>query len=103
MRSLRFGLVILVALPFAGTVTAQPGKPRVDRFGDPLPAGALFRIGTTRLQLDRQLQTIAVSPDGKLVAAASDDAVGVWEVPTGREVLRAANARNRVLSFSPDS
>lgn len=110
MPALRFGTAILVSVLTIGTHSAQPapltGKPaRVDRFGDALPPGALFRIGTTRLQLDRQLQAIAASPDGKLVAAVSDDQLGIWEVPSGREVTRFPHKGQGTswIAFSPDS
>src|SRR6516165_9960562 len=85
-------LILTVALPVGAGEPAANSRPRVDRLGDTHPPSALFRIGTTRLHLDRRLETIAVSPDGKLVAAASHDRLGVWEVANGNELVRVDDA-----------
>ena len=104
MQFLGYGLTILTATLIAGTATAQPGKPRVDRFGDPLPQGALFRIGTNRLYLDGTICAMAASPDGKRIAALSRDFAVVWELPGGREIVRipAHSDAPWTLTFSPD-
>jgi WD40 repeat protein len=88
----------------AGPLGAEPAKPRLDALGDPLPAGALFRIGTTRLQLDREIQAVTASPDGKLVAAISDSMLGVWEIANGRELHRhlLSGPSNGMLAFTAD-
>jgi WD40 repeat protein len=86
-------------------VNAEKSKPRVDQFGDPLPPGALYRIGTTRLHLTQGIGAIAASPDGKLVAALGTSTLAVWEVWDGREVCRISFTRatdSRLLVFSPD-
>jgi WD40 repeat protein len=52
-----------------------------------------------------QRQPIAVSPDGKLLAAADeDDRVIVWELATGKEVRRWPGHARAItcLAFSPD-
>ncbi len=106
MPAVRFCLALAATLLSAGALTAQPltGKPRVDRFGDPLPDGALFRIGTSRFQLDEYIWAFAASPDGKLIAASSQNALAIWEVPTGREIVRLPMAAtvHHFVAFSPD-
>jgi WD40 repeat protein len=69
-----------------GPATAQI-KARVDHRGDPLPAGALYRIGTNRLQLTGRLHALAASPNGKLIAGFSLGHLSVWEAIGGREIV----------------
>ncbi|OWK42935.1 sigma-70 family RNA polymerase sigma factor [Fimbriiglobus ruber] len=62
---------------------------RTDRFGDPLPAGALLRLGTSRHRAAGA--HVAVTPDGKSVVTAGDDLVlRVFDTTTGeiRETRR---------------
>jgi RNA polymerase sigma factor (sigma-70 family) len=66
----------------------QPAKPapRVDRYGDPLPEGAVARIGTNRLVQFGNV--VAFSPDGRLIAVGgeNDTVVRVWETKDGKPV-----------------
>jgi WD40 repeat protein/beta-lactamase regulating signal transducer with metallopeptidase domain len=75
----------------------------VDRYGDPLPPGAAARMGTIRLRHPSDLKAVAVSPDGKTVAAAGGD-VRLWDAATGK--LLASWSRPDVraggVGFSPD-
>jgi WD40 repeat protein len=67
-------------------------KERTDRYGDPLPEGAVFRIGTTRLRHHTSVidpfVNVLFSPNGKFVFSAAHDEheVRMWETATGREV-----------------
>ncbi len=64
---------------------AQEAKqPRVDRFGDPLPEGALVRLGTMRLRHGNGT-TLAFTPDGKsLLTAGGDHTIRTWDLASGR-------------------
>ena len=79
-----------------------------DAYGDPLPVGALARLGTERLTIRGSL--LAFSPDGKTLAASADSgSVCVWLTDSGKEVRRfqartGAERRHMfALAFSPDS
>ncbi|HKB01370.1 MAG TPA: sigma-70 family RNA polymerase sigma factor [Gemmataceae bacterium] len=69
-----------------------------DRFGDPLPAGAAARLGTTRLYHGRRVDTVAISPDGSLVTSTGDDGQNrLWDVKTGRELSMPEMTRNGLV------
>jgi RNA polymerase sigma factor (sigma-70 family) len=62
-----------------------------DRLGDPLPPGAIGRLGTTRLRHGPMVQAVAFAPDGKTLASPGlrkDNAVILWDAATGKEVRR---------------
>jgi WD40 repeat protein len=59
----------------------------VDAQGDPLPKGAVLRIGTTRLRPGEAAFAMRFGPDGKtLTTVGRGGAVHVWDVPTGRQL-----------------
>ena len=72
----------------------QAGKPEgpqtpVDLYGDRLPAGALARMGTLRFWLGVPISSIAFSPEGENLAAASAGhgiTLRVWDTSAGRTV-----------------
>src|SRR5262249_55129068 len=66
----------------------REGQARMDRFGDPLPPGAVARLGTVRFR-SGGVTGIVYSPDGKLLDSAGDGRViHLWDVDTGKEVRR---------------
>jgi WD40 repeat protein len=82
-----FGILLFAGFSvLAGTTPGEVGK---DAQGDPLPEGALVRIGSTRWRHARPVQFAAFLPDGKSVLSVSDDrVVHVWEFPSGKELRR---------------
>src|SRR5262249_32932445 len=66
----------------------QPRGARVDRNGDPLPAGALFRFGSLRLRHDGKISASALSPDGKTLATTSGQSVVLWDLATDKPLRR---------------
>jgi WD40 repeat protein len=93
-------LVILPAVAVSAGVarrgSAQGAKPadqpkaKVDRHGDPLPAGAVARLGTARWHHAAPITFVAFLPDGEtvLTAAPLDGTVRIWQRATGKELRR---------------
>src|SRR5262245_59418121 len=85
---------------------AHAKPPRFDAYGDPLPDGAMARLGTIRFRGDAKI--VAVSSDGQWIASTSgSNFIHLWEAGTGKRV-RSFEAKVwphdvRALAFSPDS
>jgi RNA polymerase sigma factor (sigma-70 family) len=81
-------------------------KPQdADADGDPLPPGAIARLGTLRFRHGDAVLSLAYSPDGKKVASGcGDGTVWVWEAATGKEMLslKAHHYFISAVAFSPD-
>jgi RNA polymerase sigma factor (sigma-70 family) len=96
----------------SGYHDAQPPGPakqqgvRTDLLGDPLPPGALVRMGAVRWRLVHTATGIVFSRDGKMVAASGgqDGFIHLWETSSGRELHRLDGGGFNVtgLDLSPD-
>jgi WD40 repeat protein len=79
-------LLLLVAAVADGGQVAPAAK---DQYGDPLPAGAVARVGTIRWRHDGRVGFAAFLPGGKTVLTAADDyTLRVWDFPSGKELHR---------------
>jgi WD40 repeat protein len=80
-----------------------------DRWGDPLPPGAVLRLGTVRWRHEGGAGNVLFSPDGKMLATCSfAGVVHVWDAASGKELRRLsalAWPSNTLgpLAFSPDA
>lgn len=75
-------------VPAKRATSVVAGK-AVDCLGDPLPAGALVRIGTERLRATGRgsLADVAVLPDNRtLVSAHCENHLRFWSLPDGQNV-----------------
>src|SRR5262249_21683892 len=88
MRSivLCLGTIVGWQISEASAQTQSPLEPpKQDRYGDPLPPGALARLGSLRLLCENDLAHIFFTADGKIVAAVPRNGrAQFWEVATGK-------------------
>jgi WD40 repeat protein len=84
--------------PAGGGKALAPPPPRLDLNGDPLPDGAIARLGTTRFRCPAT--AAAYSADGQLLAVGGgDNQIRLLDARTGREVRRLAGHLPR--SYDP--
>jgi WD40 repeat protein len=83
----------------------QNKRARTDRYGDPLPEGAVARLGTARFLHGGAVRAVAFSADGTVLASGGDDnLIRLWDTTTGRELRQLRGHENWIytLAFSPD-
>jgi WD40 repeat protein len=125
MKRALAGLVVLLMVGAEGAIsrplTAQPPatpvpaakaavqskKPeapptRADRHGDPLPDGAIARLGTVRWRHGFRVTALTYSLDGKKIAAAGGGAT-LWDAASGK-LVRKFNQDSHIsnIALSPD-
>ena len=76
-------------LLLAAPAVCQDGPP-LDVHGDPLPGGALARLGSTRLRHDAAVLAVGFGPEGELVTFGADRALVRWDAEDGHEFARRA-------------
>ncbi len=105
------------------TLNARPalcGDPQAKRpltADEPLPAGAVARLGSSRLVHVGPITAVAVSPDGKIAASGVEDAqppedraevkegvIRLWDTRSGKRLreLRTPGHTSLCLAFSAD-
>ncbi|MDY3562865.1 sigma-70 family RNA polymerase sigma factor [Gemmata sp. JC673] len=95
-----------VRSPVAALAPEEPV--RTDRHGDPLPEGAVARIGTQRFRHGGgSINRVLPTPDGKMLVSKTyygDASVLVWELATGRLLHQFPGhyEENRAVALSPD-
>ena len=91
------------------TTIAAEGKdsnPRTDRFGDPLPDGAVARLGTVRWRYPRPAELVPFIENGKqLLVCCGDGLIRISDAATGKDTwmstARSATALLRWISSAP--
>lgn len=98
-RTMALLALMLLALP------ATAGEVHHDLYGDPLPKGALARLGTRRFRHDGySVLGAAYSPNGSILATCGgDNLIRLWDAGTGKELRRLDGHINTPsnLAFSP--
>lgn len=82
-----------------------PAPARSDLYGDPLPQGAVARLGTVRFRHDNWIMAAAVSPDHKVIAGGYSGRVRFWDRATGMELHHVdfpSKGWRMAVAYSPD-
>src|SRR5262249_43351793 len=82
--------VLALWLLLASTAFADPIARKVDRYGDPLPPGAIARLGTLRFRRTDagELKWVEFLPGDKEIFAAYLHGASFWHATTGKEKRR---------------
>ena len=83
-------LLLLAMASIAPAADRQDAKadksPKLDLYGDPLPAGAVARIGSIRLR-HTGLSDLVYLPDGKtILTSGADRVLRWWDMATGKPI-----------------
>jgi WD40 repeat protein len=98
--------------PVAKPEGAQPDQREAkqkgnDKRGDPLPDGAILRFGSARWRHGGTIYASTLSRDGRVLAAAGEHSVIVWNLDSGKALHhfscdRGSSFCTPGLAFSPD-
>jgi WD40 repeat protein len=101
-------LVAAEQAPGPKSAQAQAARPAADFYGDPLPDGAVARMGTIRFRHESHGGLLtAFSPDGKWLAT-SGRGIKLWEAATGKLLWKHTAAHwgtwtaSSWIAYSPD-
>jgi WD40 repeat protein len=75
----------LLLLCVSGVLGAEPAR---DRYGNPLPEGAIARLGSLRLRNEEFIHAAAFTADGKKLAAVGAGSTSFWDPVTGKLARR---------------
>jgi RNA polymerase sigma factor (sigma-70 family) len=97
-----------LAEPLAGSGPVRPAGsadpvPRLDRNGDPLPSGALARLGTLRFRWHHH--SMALSSDGRRAICVNYEETRLCDVTTGKTIWRVDNKQGgggHAVAYSPN-
>jgi WD40 repeat protein len=93
----------LALLYLAGVGGAQPGN-EGQRNDEPLPQGALRRLGTTQFRTGARVLSLAYSPDNRwLVSGGGNGPVLLWDATRGRHKAPLADSWVYAIAFSPNT
>jgi WD40 repeat protein len=88
----------------AGQPASATQTVRTDLYGDPLPEGALLRLGTVRWRHPAPIQSLAFSPDGRTILSCAWGTLYLWDADAGRvrRKLGGPKVGSRAVATSRD-
>jgi RNA polymerase sigma factor (sigma-70 family) len=92
----------------SATLIAENRPAKVDAYGDPLPDGAIRRLGTLRFrQGGGSVNRLLLTRDGKTLISKcyyGEGAVAVWDFPSGKFLRRFPGhyEENQAIALTPD-
>ncbi|MBM81310.1 MAG: hypothetical protein CMJ78_12065 [Planctomycetaceae bacterium] len=99
-------LIALLAFSVVSSVDrrVEADEPRAqqtgsDRYGYPLPAGAVARFGTAGFRMSGRLTGFAFSPDREVIVAGDANSIEFWDSASGR-TLKRIPLKARCLDWS---
>jgi RNA polymerase sigma factor (sigma-70 family) len=88
------------AQPAAEPKVERARRTRADLYGDPLPPGALVRMGTVRFRPADWVRSLAFLQGGKIVVSTGHKGIKFWETATGEELNRMEAPGGGVWRFA---
>jgi len=103
LPSLCAALAVLVCAVLSGTNSesaAGESESSIDLYGDPIPDGAVARLGTVRYRHPGWYKRIAALEDGKTFAVGTEDSgIRLWNVRSGKSVREFDLGSARLQAF----
>jgi WD40 repeat protein len=98
--------LLLLHFTFFAELAGAAEPPRVDLYGDPLPEGAVARMGSMKLR-HAGLRDFRILSDSKTIVTSGDDRTErFWDIATGRQLravkLQGAGDCSRGIDLSRD-
>lgn len=100
-----FSISLLVLFGWQPVLPLPAGEPRekrpkMDRYGDPLPPLARLRLGTTRFRHAGEIIAVAFAPDGRRIATLGrDDVLNLWDAASGKALASFPAPDGVALAF----
>src|SRR4051794_32976872 len=80
MVRLSVGTALCLLLALSVAPAAAPPARLVDRYGDPLPPGAVARLGTSRWSWTDGMRRLFAHPDGKHLLSTDGEGLAFWDL-----------------------
>jgi WD40 repeat protein len=82
----------------AAPLRAADPEGEVDRYGDPLPEGAVARLGSIRFRQQDAIRSAAFSPDGSLLVVTPSSGLKYYDADSGKLLKSVAVGKENVVA-----